>query len=167
MRAQTLKWVLLPIASLALVTACSSKKKADDAANGLDGKVTSQDMSTDAMGSDSGKINGLYSINFDYDQSSLNSDARRKLADNVAWMKANGNASLQIEGHCDQRGSVEYNLSLGERRAQAVKKYMVSVGADANRLSTISYGKEKLLDQGDSESAMARNRRANFVPLGR
>ena len=71
---------------------------------------------------------------------------------------------MNIEGHCDQRGSNEYNLSLGERRANSVKKMMVSMGIPANRLTIVSYGEEKPLVHGDSEEAMAKNRRANFVP---
>jgi peptidoglycan-associated lipoprotein len=160
--------LVLAFAAAALVTSCSSKKKEDDASNAaMDGKVSSKDIGMDALGSDGGKIAGLYTVNFEYDQARLTTEARRKLADNAQWMKSNPNSTLQIEGHCDQRGSIEYNLSLGERRAQAVKRYMVSIGADGNRLTTISYGKEKLLDNGDSESAMARNRRANFVPLSK
>ena len=69
-----------------------------------------------------------------------------------------------IEGHCDQRGSTEYNLSLGERRANAVKAMMVKLGINQARLSTTSFGKEKLVATGDSEAEMAQNRRANFVP---
>ena len=160
--------LLITLCVVGLFTACSSKKKTDDAANGMnDGSVATRDMGYDAVGSDSGKIAGLHSVNFEYDQSRLTADARKKLADNVSWMKSNPGVSLQVEGHCDQRGSVEYNLSLGERRAKAVKTYMVSLGADASKLPTISYGKEKLLDSGDSEAAMAHNRRANFVPLSK
>jgi peptidoglycan-associated lipoprotein len=80
-------------------------------------------------------------------------------------MKKNPNVNVQIEGHCDARGSIEYNIALGERRANAVKNYMTSLGIPGDRLSVISYGKEKPLNQGDSESAYAANRRANFVPL--
>jgi peptidoglycan-associated lipoprotein len=74
---------------------------------------------------------------------------------------------LQIEGHCDSRGSIEYNLALGERRAKSVRAYLVNLGVSAKRLSVISYGKEKPIVQGDSEEAMAKNRRANFLPLGK
>ena len=74
-------------------------------------------------------------------------------------------ATIQIEGHCDSRGSVEYNLALGERRAKAVKAYMGSLGIDSKRMTIISYGEEKPIATGDSEDAYAKNRRANFVPL--
>ena len=88
----------------------------------------------------------------------------QKLTGNVAWLNKNTSAKLLIEGHCDQRGSTEYNLSLGERRANAVKAMLVKLGIKENRLSTTSFGKEKLLATGDSEAEMAQNRRANFVP---
>lgn len=89
------------------------------------------------------------------------------MRENAKWLKANSNANLQLEGHCDVRGSIEYNLALGERRAKAAKSYLVGLGVDASRLSVISYGKERLLDEGDSESAHSRNRRVNFVPISR
>lgn len=118
-----------------------------------------------AGGSDSGKIAGLQTVNFEFDKSSLSANAKKKIKSNADWMKANANTKVQIEGHCDARGSIEYNVALGERRANAVKSYMVSLGIPADRLSTISYGKEKPLDSGDSESAWAKNRRANFQPV--
>lgn len=148
------------------LSACASKKpKTDESGSGADSSIATKDMSFDATGSDSGNIAGLHSINFDYDQSSLSSEARRILAENADWIKTNSGTNVQIEGHCDSRGSVEYNLALGERRAKAVKNYLVSLGVDGKRMTVISYGKEKPLVSGDSEDAMAKNRRANFVPL--
>lgn len=129
-----------------------------------EGGVDSTPMSFDAQGSDSGKIEGLNTVHFGYDKSNLDGEARKTLAANAAWIKAHTGTKVQIEGHCDQRGTIEYNIALGERRANSVKAYLVSQGVKADRLSTISYGKERPLDNGDSESAMAKNRRANFVP---
>ena len=111
-------------------------------------------------------VKGLNKIYFDFDSSDIKSEAKKTLEDNAGWLKKNGNAHVTVEGHCDERGSIEYNLSLGERRAQAVKSYMTSLGIPASRISIISYGKEKPLTNGDSESDYAKNRRANFVPLG-
>jgi peptidoglycan-associated lipoprotein len=122
-------------------------------------------MGFDPQGSDSGKIDGLGSINFEYDKSALTEKAKKQLATNAGWIKAHDKTNLQVEGHCDGRGSIEYNLALGERRAKAVKNYLVSMGVAAARLSVISYGKEKPLDSSESEAAYAKNRRANFVPL--
>lgn len=156
------------------MAACASKKKDSDTENltpdttqsGAPApQIDSTPMAFDAAGSDSGKISGLQTINFAYDKSNLTADAKHKIQGNADWLKAHPNANLQIEGHCDSRGSIEYNLSLGERRAQAVKSYMTSLGIAAGRLSVISYGKEKPLSNGDSEADMARNRRANFVPI--
>ncbi len=160
-------------AALVLAVGCKSKRSAEDSAVAPDNAamtesaplIESTPMSFDATGSDSGKIEGLQSVNFEYDRAALSADARKKIQGNVAWMKANPDTRLQIEGHCDSRGSIEYNLSLGERRANAVKSYMTSLGIGAGRLSIISYGKEKPLSNGDSEADHARNRRANFVPL--
>jgi len=164
---------LISTAGLVFALGCTSKKKAEDApapdataSTETAPQIESTPMSFDASGSDSGRIEGLQSINFEYDKASLSADAKKKIQGNVAWMKANPGTRLQIEGHCDARGSIEYNLSLGERRAQSVKSYMTSLGITAGRLSIISYGKEKPLSSGDSESDYSRNRRANFVPLG-
>lgn len=149
------------------LSACASKKpKTDESASaGADSSIATKDMTFDSTGSDSGNISGLHSINFDYDQSTLSSDARKTLGDNAEWIKTHTDVTVQIEGHCDSRGSVEYNLALGERRAKSVKNYLVSLGVDGKRMTIISYGKEKPLVSGDGEDAMAKNRRANFVPL--
>jgi peptidoglycan-associated lipoprotein len=161
--------VAVMITSVALSVSCGSKKKTSDlsAAEGapLDSTIASKDMPYDVAGSDAGTIQGLHSVHFDYDQSTLSTEARKDLADNAEWIKAHANPTIQIEGHCDKRGSTEYNLALGERRAKAVKNYMVTLGIPSKRLTVISYGEEKPLDTGDSEAAYAKNRRANFVPI--
>ncbi len=107
-------------------------------------------------------VAGLERIHFDFDQFTLSAEARRILGDNAKFMKANGNLQVVVEGHCDERGSDEYNLALGESRALAAKNYLVSLGIDANRLSVISYGEEKPLTSGSTEEAWAQNRRAEF-----
>jgi peptidoglycan-associated lipoprotein len=159
------------MASLVVVS-CKSKPKTPEGspegtAGQMDPNITSQGTGEtfEASGSDSGKISGLSSINFDYDSSTLSTDSRRRLAENAEWIKSNANATVQVEGHCDSRGSVEYNIALGERRAKAVKGYLVSLGVESKRLTIISYGEEKPLVTGESEDAYAKNRRANFVPL--
>lgn len=126
--------------------------------------VDSTAMSFDAAGSDSGKIDGLKTVFFDYDKATLSSEAKKTIQGNVEWMKKNANTKVQIEGHCDNRGSIEYNVALGERRANSVKDYMMSLGLASNRLATISYGEEKPLVTSENESAWKKNRRANFVP---
>lgn len=169
---KTVAAVLIPLCAVFVLSSCGDRtKKQDDAAaaegsiaNQKDEAIDSTPMSFDAQGSDSGKINGLVTVNFEYDKSSLSSEARKKLQGNVEWMKAHPKSKVQIEGHTDSRGSIEYNLALGERRANAVKNYMVSAGIAGDRLSTISFGEEKPIDTKESEAAWARNRRANFVP---
>lgn len=156
---------ILVATALVFSVSCSSKKKKGEGGDGLSPTVSSQDISFDPAGSDSGNIAGLSTVNFEYDRASLSSSARKSLAENATWINANKNVTVQIEGHCDSRGSVEYNLALGERRAKSVKTYLISLGVPAKRLSIISYGKEKPVVQGDTEQAFGQNRRANFVPL--
>ena len=158
------KW-FKTVAVLLLVVGCAKEKKEVVDVNANDANVATQDLNFDSMGSDSGNIAGLSTVNFEYDKSSLTPASRELLSQNAEWMKSNSQVTVQIEGHCDSRGSIEYNLALGERRARAVKDYLINLGVDGSRLSIISYGKEKLIEMGDNEAAHARNRRANFVPL--
>ena len=164
-----LKNIIYSLLVVALVAGCATKKKAGEDGAAGDGSMSGSDISEtplayDPMGSDSGSIAGLTTINFDYDSATLRSDTKAELAKNAEWLKANASTNIQIEGHCDSKGSNEYNLSLGERRATAVKTYLQTLGIEAGRMSTVSYGEEKLLAMGDSESDHSKNRRANFVP---
>ncbi len=173
-----MKKLVLSIAILSMVTGCSLfRKKTTEADAGAGGNVVSENtsgggseridnspMNMSATGSDSGKIDGLQTVHFDYDKSTIPAEEKAKIQGNASWMKKNTSGKMLIEGHCDQRGSTEYNLSLGERRANAVKQMIVSQGVSASRITTVSFGKEKLISEGDSDSEMAKNRRANFVP---
>ena len=109
----------------------------------------------------------LEKIYFSFDSNSLSDEARATLAKNAAFLKQNKGAAVRIEGNCDERGSDEYNLALGEKRAQAARRYLITMGTPAERLSIISYGKEKPADQGHSEEAWAKNRRDEFVLVRR
>ena len=102
-------------------------------------------------------------VRFDFDKSELTEDGRRTSQVVADYLKKNPKAMLQIEGHCVERGTAEYNLALGERRATAVMTYLVSLGVPKAALSTVSFGKEKPLDPGHGEGAWAKNRRAHFV----
>jgi len=155
--------ILAITVTMAITVGCASKKKQEENVTGAD--VTSAPIEMDSMGSDSGKISGLSTVYFDFDKSSLTPETLQTLESNAAWMKTNSNVNIQIEGHCDTRGSIEYNLALGERRAKAVRSELVKRGIRADRLSIVSYGKERPLVPGDSEEAHAKNRRANFVVL--
>ncbi len=105
----------------------------------------------------------IQDIFFDYDKSEIRPDSREKLDKAAAWMKAHPEAEFLLEGHCDERGTREYNLALGDRRANATKDYLVSLGVDAAKLKTISYGKERPFVEGHDESAWSKNRRTHFV----
>ena len=102
-------------------------------------------------------------IFFDLDQYLLPEEAQKILQKNAEWLRSHPNARILIEGHCDERGTVEYNLALGERRAQSAKDYLVNLGISLDRISMISYGKEKPFMAGHSEEAWAQNRRAHFL----
>lgn len=101
-------------------------------------------------------------IYFDFDQSSLTSEAQAILQKKAVWLRNNAEASVVIEGHCDERGTTEYNLALGDRRANSAKSFLVDMGIAPSRLKTISYGEEMPVDRGSNESAWAKNRRAHF-----
>jgi peptidoglycan-associated lipoprotein len=105
----------------------------------------------------------LSDIQFDYDQSSLTDAARATLEKHALWLQGHREARVTVEGHCDERGTAEYNLALGDERARAARNYLVQLGVDSARLRTVSYGKERPLDPGANEAAWARNRRAHFL----
>jgi len=105
----------------------------------------------------------LKDVFFDFDKAVIREDMQKVLDENVKWLKANPAAKVLIEGHCDERGTNEYNLGLGERRARAVKDYLVALGVEASRIGTISYGEERPFVLGHDESAWKWNRRAHFV----
>jgi len=104
----------------------------------------------------------LRTIYFDYDKSNIRPEFQPVLEGIAQWMAQNPTRQLLIEGHCDERGTDEYNLALGERRSLAVRRYLVALGAMADQLHTISYGEEKPADPGHEESSWAKNRRAEF-----
>jgi peptidoglycan-associated lipoprotein len=109
------------------------------------------------------KALGVKDIYFDFDQSAVREDSKKLLNENVEWLRKNPAAKATIEGHCDERGSSEYNLALGDRRARATRDYLVAAGIQANRISTISFGKERPFVLGHDDSAWQWNRRAHFA----
>ncbi len=109
----------------------------------------------------------LKDIHFDFDKYDISRKDEEILNENAAFLNKNPKMKIQIEGHCDEKGTSEYNLALGERRANATKRYLVSLGISSNRLSTISYGEERPLDPGHNEAAWAKNRRAHIVVLSK
>lgn len=105
----------------------------------------------------------LENVYFDFDKYDLKPGTLQTLEANASGLQTHADVSVTIEGHCDERGTVEYNLALGDRRAKAAKDYLVSLGIAASRISTISYGKERPVDSRHNEEAWAKNRRAAFV----
>jgi len=109
----------------------------------------------------------LKDIHFEFDQYDLTEEARKILTENAKVLSTHTSLRIQIEGHCDERGSNEYNLALGERRAVSAKLYLKKLGVQENRLATMSYGEEMPADPGHSEEAWTKNRRCHFVILSR
>lgn len=130
--------------------------------------VATEAMDANTLGdSDSGKAMGLQTVHFAYDSFLLNNEAKDILKSNAQILKDNPDVRIQIEGHTDARGGIQYNIALGEKRANAVKSYLSDMGVKGDRITTISYGKERPLDPGMTEEAYAKNRRANFVITSR
>ena len=154
------------------VAACATKPKDSAESSGSGSSSSSSDVSSEGTITDttgSGLVSGSQEdlivnvgdrVFFGYDSSDLDSDALELLQDQVAWLKQNSDVSVTIEGHCDERGTREYNLALGEKRAQAVKNYLIGLGINPDRVSTISYGKERPAVVGSNDGAWAQNRRS-------
>jgi peptidoglycan-associated lipoprotein len=105
----------------------------------------------------------LKTVHFAYNSNDIDDVAKTILQANAAWLKAHPRHNVEIGGHCDERGSIGYNVALGDRRANAVKDYLVNLAVDGNMLVAISYGEEKPVDPGHDEAAWAKNRRADFT----
>ena len=177
--------IILSLFLVAFIGACSTTPKdtADSSGSGSSGEfntasTTSEDEASttatvDAATSDfSGIIRGSYEdlivnvgdrVYFSYDSFELDDDARELLQHQAAWLKQYNKTSIIIEGHCDERGTREYNLALGEKRAQAVKNYLSGLGVIDWRLNTISYGKERPAVVGSTDGAWSQNRRSVTV----
>ncbi len=170
--------IALLVLPLFITVSCCSKKAVKPTKAGAEGgkqQVAAEKQGVQEEGLEKKKYPGiqgefmeskyLKDIHFDFDKYNIRPDAAAVLKKNAKFLLAHPNYKIQIEGHCDERGSVEYNLVLGERRAESAKKYLVNLGVDANRLSTISYGEEMPLDPRHNEEAWAKNRRCHFIIL--
>jgi len=162
-----LKFLAL-LAAAVLVAGCSSAPEESKSGSGSGGSTgaTSSSPATAAQpaGPRPGSQEELVAtvgdrVFFDYDQSSVKPEGRTVLNRQAAWLKQYGSVAITIEGHCDERGTREYNLALGERRANAVKDYLVAQGISPNRIKTISFGKERPVALGSNEAAWSQNRR--------
>jgi len=153
------KTVLALVSSLFVLAACESSSTDSGAAGGAGGAGTGNGiLGQTADGQTIGDR-----VFFDYDSAVVANDAQSVLQGQATWLSQNANVNVVIEGHCDERGTREYNIALGERRAAAVKSQLVSLGISASRISTISYGKERPAVLGADESAYSQNRRGVTV----
>jgi peptidoglycan-associated lipoprotein len=107
----------------------------------------------------------LKDVHFDFDRYFIRPQDAEILKQDFSWVKANPGTRVRVEGNCDERGTVEYNLALGQKRADAAKNYLVTLGTDAKLLDTVSYGKERPVDPGHNEAAWEKNRRAHLEPV--
>ena len=166
-----MRFKLLSVIALSVLVAACAEKKPEPTADSSGSTVTNNGGgggSTQTVSIAPGSLADFQKnvgdrIFFDYDKSDLSADARATLSRQADWLKKY-HVSLVVEGHCDERGTREYNLALGERRANAVKNFLVAQGVPASGLSTISYGKERPAVLGDNEAAWAQNRRGVSVP---
>jgi peptidoglycan-associated lipoprotein len=155
------------------LSACSKKQTADTTSDPEvetttpppqpETEVTESATDVEAVEEGDMKIPVLEDVFFAFDSSTLGGEAKSSLESNARQLKDATGVDITIEGHCDERGTIAYNLALGERRAKAAKDYLVSLGVPASRFSVISYGKERPFDPGHDEAAWTKNRRAHFV----
>jgi peptidoglycan-associated lipoprotein len=160
--------IVMAISAALLLAACSSKPA--DTGGGTTGGTTGGSTTTSSApqaaqpGSPQDFVTNIGDrVFFGTDRSDLTQEAQAELQKQATWLKTYPQYRFVVEGHCDERGTREYNLALGERRAAAVKNYLVALGIDANRMQTISYGKERPAVLGDDEAAWAQNRRGVIV----
>lgn len=152
---------ILALAVLAVAFSACSKKAKDDTDTAAGDEMAVTDLA-------SGKpLSELGTVYFEFDSFSLTADSRSILDKHAQWLKDNSSIKVQVEGHSDERGTTEYNLALGDRRAGSVREYLTSKGVAAARVMTISYGEERPASSGNNEMAWAQNRRAEFVSAGK
>ncbi len=152
--------ISLIVVSLLLLVSCSTSK--DSKKQTPSGNTFKEELVLNGT-SDDNHAGGLRTVHFDFLSDSLNERTKAPLEHNKLFLENNSKIYVQIEGHCDDRGSSQYNLALGERRAKAVRDYLRAKGIASRRMTIISLGKEKPLMDGDSDEARSKNRRANFV----
>ena len=182
------RWILALALCILVLPACSKKPKTSpdleaptvttpsEPTVDVEPRDTAEpvDKTEDPLAGDLAAVNDYVSANgllgdvyFDFDRSDLKEDARARLTRNAEWLRAHPEFEVTIEGHCDERGTNEYNLALGERRASAARDYLVSLGVAGTRVRTLSYGEERPQCSDGAESCWSRNRRAHFVVTGR
>jgi peptidoglycan-associated lipoprotein len=150
----------------AVVAGCSSTPKSESSGDIVASPTAGTEGDGSAASGAGGAVNqGLQTVYFEFDSYVLSSDARSALTAGAEALKGTSGSKVQIEGHCDERGSNEYNLALGEKRARAVEEFLIGLGVSKDSLSTISYGEERPVAPGSDEDSWSKNRRAEFVGL--
>ena len=158
--------ILLSLFVAVFISACATKPKdsAETSGTGSSADNTTAETAETAEVQGGSQEDLIVNVGdrvfFGYDSSKLDEDAQELLQDQVAWLKQYPDVSVTVEGHCDERGTREYNLALGEKRAQAVKNYIIGLGVDSSRVSTISFGKERPAVVGSNDGAWSQNRRS-------
>jgi len=152
----------IAVFGLALLSGCSLFRTAatGDTAQQPAAPAAAEPAKTDRLAAAQA---ALQDINFDFDKFNIRPDAREILKANADLLLKNRDINIIIEGHCDERGTAEYNMALGERRAQEAKKHLINLGVASARMKTVSYGEERPLDPASNEDAWAKNRRAHFA----
>lgn len=159
------------LATVLTLSSCANMKKKTTEGGATDSNPDAQvdngknkGMGLELNGdSDSNKAGALKTVYFDFNSAGLSNDTKDALNNNATFLKSNSSVKVQVEGHADERGGVQFNLALGEKRAKGVREYLIGQGVEAARISTISLGKEKPVSFGHDEESWSKNRRANFV----
>ena len=150
--------------SLLAFSGCASKSGTEAGMKSNQAMGPEESLESKPIGVMEGRTSaGMVPVYFDFDKSNIRKDQINRIQSDADFMKKNAKLAIRVEGNCDPRGTSEYNMALGERRALSAKKYLVNLGVPAANLSTISYGEEKILVQGTDEAAYAQNRRDDFV----
>ena len=158
--------IIIVLSMLFFVVACGTAPKDTASSSDSGSGLTSVDYTSDGIkpgSSDDLIVNVGDRVFFALNSHDLDDDSKSRLQDQASWLKQYSNVAITVEGHCDERGTREYNIALGERRAQSMKNYLIGLGIEAGRISTISYGKERPSVLGSNESAWSQNRRAVAV----
>ncbi len=167
--------VILFVLSCLLFTSCSQRMVQEEEEGTVgteEGKgLKGEGVTEDGLDGDRRRVEELRkkegiqlsNVYFSFDDFSLSEEAKKTLVEDAAWLMNRPEKKVAIGGHCDERGTGEYNLALGERRANSAKRYLINLGVNASQMSTISYGEEKPADSGHTEEAWAKNRRGEFV----
>ncbi len=154
---------VLVFALMATAGCSSSNNAASNEAANQQPVTTEQPALKTGYGFDQWQQGPLGDVFYEFDSSDLSVEAQQQLKDNASWLESNPQKGTTIEGHCDSRGTSEYNIALGERRSASAKEYLVRLGIASSRLETVSYGEERPFASGENDEAWAKNRRAHFV----